>query len=53
MRFSKRTGWKRPKKFKATKSQALARYADEEVDLFKSDITWRTELKKRRKEGRL
>lgn len=52
MAYTKKTGWKRPKKVQATRREDLARWADEEVDLFKSDLTWRAELKKRKKEGR-
>jgi len=48
MRYSKRTGWKRPKKFQATKRETLAQWADEELDLFRSDIA-----KKHRAERKL
>ena len=46
MRIAKRTGWKRPKKFQATRREELARAADEEMDLFKSDLTWRAQVRR-------
>ena len=49
MVYAKHTGWKRPKKVQATRRENLARWADEEVDLFKSDLTWRAQ-KRREKE---
>jgi len=48
MRYSKRTGWRRPKKVRATRGENLARWADEEVDVFKSDLTWRAHVRRQK-----
>lgn len=51
-RYSKRTGWKRPKKVQATRREELARWADEELDLFRSDLTWRAHKRREREVAR-
>lgn len=48
MTHSKRTGWKRPKKVRATRREAMERDSKEQIDLFKSDLLWRAQ---QRKEG--
>lgn len=50
-RYSKRTGWKRPKKVQATRRENLSRDADEQIDLFKSDLLWRAQERARKKAG--
>lgn len=45
-RYSKRTGWKRPKKVQATRRENLDREAKQQIDLFKSDLLWRAQQRK-------
>ena len=51
-RYSKRTGWRRPKKVQATRRENLAAEADEQIDLFKSDLLRRAQERARKESGR-